>query len=563
MTERTTTPEGAPFGDLMERKRARKVSVGATADDLVARHLDEGRYFVALGLASAELERRGEGYETYARLARCEAVLGLLTRARRSWTSALRFRKTAEAFTGLGAIRFQTGDPEGAIRAFHEALAIDADHVETLESLATAHLHLGQAVDARRYANLVLARSPERLPSRLCRARAEILLGNARLARGDVGFVLSKGFKVDEARLLEVDLLLEDAEFESALFLAAQLCEKYPDSRECLDAFRRAFVAFDESGEEGALEDFLGGLDHFAPLAKPFSRPANSVPAETVDIVIPVHDAWLYVERCHAALTSASGPLLGRIILVDDASSAFTQSKLQALAEADDRVTLVRTARQSGFSKALARGLAVSDTKSFVALNSDTVVTEGWLEKLVSALRSSPGVTMVGPLSNNAGWQNYCEVLDREGRFHGTPTPSARCREDLAAEIGGRTGDALIPAQLIHGFCVLADRAAYDACGGLDEGAFPEGYGEFQDLSIRMRGAGHDLLVVADCVVFHEKGASLSQARRASLSLAGRKALYDRYSALNYLCLEMLSLRSPALEAFREDLRPVLEAWGY
>lgn len=547
--------------DLLARNRAKAKRTGKTIDALIEQHLKERRFFAALSEAMAELERAGARYETYARVARCEMILGFNARAKRSWTEALRFKETAQAYTGIGALNFQKGDTGAAIAAFHKALSLDARNLEALESLSAAHLYLEEPLAAQRYADLALRQDGERLESRLCRARAEIALGNHGRAEEDVAFVRARRYKENEVRLLEVDLLIHGEEFESAIFLAAQLCEKYPESRDCLDAFRRSYVAFDESDRRVDLVDFLEGLDHFTPLSEP-RDPVTTDADETVDVIVPVHNAWRAVEACIATVKAMSGPRLGRVILVNDASDPKVRDKLVALASDDDRIVLVEMAQRSGFSCALAFGVEESRAPAFVALNSDTIVTEGWLETLYAALRSEPQVAMVSPLSNNAGWQNYGTVIGDTGGYAGSRTPSARCRADLHAEISGRKRQSLVPMQMLHGFCVLVDRKAYDAQGGVDQKLFPEGYGEFQDLSIRMRAAGHDLVAVTDCVVFHERGASLSSTRRAALSLAGRKSLYARYSALNYLCLEMASVRTPALDDFRDVLRPVLDAWG-
>lgn len=547
--------------DLLARNRAKVLRTGEAIDALIAQHLNERRFFVALGEAMAELECAGAGYETYARVARCEMILGLNARAKRSWTQALRFKETAQAYTGIGALDFQQGDTDAAITAFQKALSLEATNLDALESLSAAHLYLEEPLAALRYADVVLRQDGERLESRLCRARAEIALGNHNRAKRDVAFVRARRYKEHEVQLLEVDLLINGEEFESAMFLAGQLCEKYPESRECLNAFRRAYAAFDEGDRREDLLDFLEGLDHFTPLRKRRDR-LDSCADETVDVIVPVHNAWRAVEVCIASLKATSGPRLGRVILVNDASDAKVRDKLVALAACDDQIDLVETTRQSGFSRALAFGVEESKASAFVALNSDTIVTDGWLDKLYAALRSDLQVAMVGPLSNNAGWQNYGPVLGQSGGFAGSRIPSARCREDLEAEISRWKRQSLVPMYMLHGFCVLVDRKAYDVQGGIDQELFPEGYGEFQDLSVRMRAAGHDLVAVADCVVFHERGASLSSARRAALSLAGRKSLYVRYSALNYLCLEMASVRTPALDDIRDDLRPVLDAWG-
>lgn len=528
---------------------------------VIAQHLKDSKFFLALGVASEDLNHLGAAYETYAQLAQCEMILGFYERANQSWKAAMQFEETAQAHLGIGIIWFQKGDTLKAICAFKAAHIIDRKNAEVLDSLSAAHLHINKPIAARYYANLALKICSERLESLLFRARAEIALGNHKLVREDIDFLKLRGYKANEVRLLEVDLLVENEEYDSAIFLASQLCEKYPESNTCLDVFRKAYLAFYESDRREEFFSFLEALEHFIPL--PIKRDlvcSACIPKEVIDVIIPVHNGWSLLKRCFDSVRTLSGPCLGRIILVNDCSDYATRLKLKHLVDTEENVVLIETSKQSGFSRALALGLNESTSTTFVALNSDTLVTEGWLDRLYTRLRSAKLVAMVGPLSNSAGWQNYGPVLSAKKGFASSAIPTAQLRADLNEEIIKK--DYCIQVHMLHGFCVLVDRKIYNNHGGLDQILFPEGYGEFQDLSIRMRESGHVLLLAADCLVFHEKGGSISSSRRAFLSMAGRKALYEKYSAINYLCLEMASIQNSALMQYRKALFPTLEELG-
>ena len=49
--------------------------------------------------------------------------------------------------------------------------------------------------------------------------------------------------------------------------------------------------------------------------------------------------------------------------------------------------------------------------------------------------------------------------------------------------------------------------------GGMDGAAFPSGYGEENDLCLRVRNAGYQLAVADDVYVWHSKSASFGAAR--------------------------------------------------
>jgi GT2 family glycosyltransferase len=430
------------------------------------------------------------------------------------------------------------------IAALNAGLALDADHVGLLSSLAVAQLNLEDYVAAQRYAARALAVDPDHKEAMLCRARAELKLGNSNLAAIYIESLLWTGYKQHEVLLLQIDVLSEQGDHEAAVLSAAELCETYPESVECLTSFRRAFRAFQQS--PARYIDFLAALKTPWFPAKALTHKQN-FPADQVriDVIIPVHNGLRQVKACLDSVLGHSGARLGKLILVNDDSAPDTVQALTAYAKARADTVLVQTMRRSGFTGAVLRGLAESDAPAFVVLNSDTVVPNGWLDRLYGALRSSDRPGMVSPMSNNATWQNYAVLAQ-----NGIPDPA---EWDRLARIGqGFCPASLAPLPILHGFCILVDRRAYDLIGGFDLNAYPEGYGETQDLSLRMISANLDLFVVTDCIVYHEQGGSISERRRENLTLSARKKLYETYSALNYLCLEMACYTDPVLSDVRK-----------
>jgi GT2 family glycosyltransferase/Tfp pilus assembly protein PilF len=531
-------------------------------DDQIAEHLRDRRFFVALSEAMRALRDEGETYEALARLARVETTLGFYTRARRSWSRALLFEQAPSAYVGLGTALFQEGKVEAARTAYECALDTDPGHISALISLGTLHLYNREFAAARRFATRAINLDPGNLEALLCRARAELGLGNIHLAEADLAALARKKYRGSEVQLLQIDLLSETGDFETALFLAAELCEAFPASRESLVAFRRAFTRFTKTAEPERLEDFFDSLEHAHPLGEPRDRPSVRYEAAGgIDVIIPVHNAPDHVKACIGSVLDKSGDRLGKIIIVDDNSDPATAEVLEEIARTEERVVLIHNGERCGFTRALMKGLERSDASHFVALNSDTLVTPGWLDALATCIRSDPDIAMAGPLSNSAAWQNYTHVFEEGWDFHATDIPDRGVRRDLTLAATRLTSKPLIEVPMLHGFCVMVERAKFDAVGGLDREAFPEGYGEFQDLSIRMRSEGQKLYVCADCIVFHSRGASLSSGRRAALSLAARETLYERYSALNYLCLEMMCCDNPELDAVRSTYARVIQSW--
>ncbi len=477
--------------------------------------LAQGQAFAALALAMRDLLETGENFDTVTRLARIESILGLNLRAKRSWQRALKIKKDALAYAGLGSVLFQMGDAAAGNMALNAGLALEPENTVLLSSLAVSHLYLQDFISAQRYAAQALSVDPDHLEATLCRAKAELMLGNLALASFYIDKLLQKGYKPKEVSLLQVDILHRQDQPEAALFIAATLCDENPNAFEAIKGFRRAFRTLIK--KPARYMEFMDGLDiAWRPARARVATCALPADHAKIDVIIPIHNALNQVEACIQTVRAHSAERLGRLILVNDGSTPQTVEALADFIGGHADTVLVHTLRRSGFTNAVLRGLAESDAPAFVVLNSDTLVPERWLDKLYSALRSGAKTAMVSPMSNNAVWQNYGPVFADDvfadgdvadgDSFCTAPFPVLQEHFRLARIGAGMGGDTLVPLPILHGFCILVDRSAYDAVGGFDLSAYPEGYGETQDLSLRFTKAGYDLFVVTDCIVYHERG---------------------------------------------------------
>ncbi|MCG8510953.1 MAG: glycosyltransferase, partial [Rhodospirillales bacterium] len=204
-------------------------------------------------------------------------------------------------------------------------------------------------------------------------------------------------------------------------------------------------------------------------------------------IVILTHNEWPITRLC---LESIRRWTLEdhEIIVVDNGSDDETVSRLTEMQD----VVLIENAENRGFAAAVNQGIRASRGRDVLLLNNDVVVTEGWLNRLRTALYSGPSIGMVGPCTNyTAGIQKVdaqYEGLDDLERF--------------AEEWRKSNRGVAAYAPILMGFCLLAKRAVLDRVGYLDE-RFRIGFFEDNDLSLRVKKAGYQLLNVRDVFVHH------------------------------------------------------------
>ena len=256
---------------------------------------------------------------------------------------------------------------------------------------------------------------------------------------------------------------------------------------------------------------------------------AEQAPGEpSVDVVVCVHDALQEVREClYSLLAKTERPL--RLIVVNDGSGEPATRFLRAFADRHPTVTLIhREAPPHGYTLAANRGIEASRSDYVVLLNSDTVLTPGWLERIVACGESHEQVGIVGPLSNAASHQSVPTVKDG-GAWATNPLPTWMTADAMATVVAAGGQRATPSLSFLNGFCYAIKRGTIEAVGLLDEGLFAEGYCEENDYSLRARAAGFELAVADDAYVFHAKSRSYGAEGRAELAGANYEKLLHKH----------------------------------
>lgn len=274
-------------------------------------------------------------------------------------------------------------------------------------------------------------------------------------------------------------------------------------------------------------------------------------PAPSIDIVVPVYNAPDDVRRCVASVL-AHTPATVRLLLIDDASPdrAIAQLFSEWRSVGDSRVELARNERNLGFTATANRGMNGSRA-DVVLLNSDTVVTRGWLDALVACAASDARIATVTPFSNNAeicSFPRFCED---------NPWPQERDAEPVRAALAASAVPTWPDLPTGVGFCMLVRRAALDSIGAFDLD-FGAGYGEENDFCLRAARAGWRNVLADDAFVVHAGGRSFA-GRKHALGERNLARLLDRhphYAVMveRYIAADPLRpLREAALSRLARD----------
>ncbi|MBM3684695.1 MAG: glycosyltransferase, partial [Actinobacteria bacterium] len=203
--------------------------------------------------------------------------------------------------------------------------------------------------------------------------------------------------------------------------------------------------------------------------------------ATPIDVVVPVFGAADDTTACLASVLGSTSGVRFEVVVVDDASpDPVLAAHLDELA-ARGRITLLRNEVNVGFVVSCDRAMALHPDRDVVLLNSDTLVFDGWLDRLCGAAAQDPSVGTVTPLSNDATLCSYPAPFALETAMD---PAEARLLDELAAEVNAGT---VVDLPTGVGFCMfvrggrLAERRCYrrlrlaprqrvlrDGAGGID-----------------------------------------------------------------------------------------------
>jgi GT2 family glycosyltransferase len=219
-----------------------------------------------------------------------------------------------------------------------------------------------------------------------------------------------------------------------------------------------------------------------------------------VSIIMVTHNNFSFTQSCLDSLFQKTHYPNMEVIIVDNASTDGTGDYLSELAHNKPEVGIILNDRNEGFAKATNRGISASSGEYVVLLNNDTVVTRGWLTKLIRHL-DDKRIGIVGPVTNSCCNEAKIEV-------------SYTSINELDAYAEQYNRDHLEPERfdikVLAMFCVAMRRNVLDEVGLLDE-RFEIGLFEDDDFSHRVRLKGYRVACAEDVFIHHFGEASFNK----------------------------------------------------
>lgn len=207
------------------------------------------------------------------------------------------------------------------------------------------------------------------------------------------------------------------------------------------------------------------------------------------------------------------------VILVDNNSA---DNSLAIIKPLFPQVIYIENKDNLGFGKANNQGLKIAKGEYLMFLNSDTIVLEGALNKLVQYLDTHADTMMVGPrlLNGDMTFQHACRrnlPNIKNSFFHLFRLTTIFKNSKAVNDYKKYTDDPNVTEQItgLSGAAMVFRRSVYEKIGGFDEAFFM--YGEDLDFCKRVFDQGWKTMYVSDAKIIHFGGGSSKKRRTQSL----------------------------------------------
>jgi GT2 family glycosyltransferase len=217
---------------------------------------------------------------------------------------------------------------------------------------------------------------------------------------------------------------------------------------------------------------------------------------DDVSIIVPVWNGRAMVERLLVCLRAQTHPA-AEILIVDNGSGDGAPEAAERLG-----ARVIRMGSNTGFSRAVNRGIKECTTEWLAVVNSDVEPAPDWLERLIEAARQ-PGT-----------WLAAGKILSASRRDHIDGTYDALCRGGCAWRVGHGRADGPEFSAARHIWFAPWTASLFRAelfrrVGCLDEGF--ESYLEDVEFGLRCACLNYPGRYAPDAVAYHVGSAALGK----------------------------------------------------
>ncbi|PSJ48029.1 hypothetical protein C7H85_04320 [Zobellella endophytica] len=243
-----------------------------------------------------------------------------------------------------------------------------------------------------------------------------------------------------------------------------------------------------------------------------------------VEVVIPVYGGNIETAECIASVLGARNTTPARITIVNDCSPDPLIVKLLDAVEREGHphLSIIHRTKNGGFSESVNIGIIAAGGKDVILLNADTVVQDGWIDRIMNAAAQDPTIGTITPLSNNG------EIVSLPYICKSLPVDSPELAKKVDEVAARLNPGKLVDLPVAIGFCMYIRRQCLNEVGLFDAATWGRGYGEEVDLCLKALSRGWRHVATADTFVVHRGNVSFGDEKLQRI-IESAKKIAERY----------------------------------
>lgn len=248
-----------------------------------------------------------------------------------------------------------------------------------------------------------------------------------------------------------------------------------------------------------------------------------------IDIIVPIYNAYEFTKDCIRSILRTTDLKTHNLILINDKSpdeKILPMLNKYKEENKDKNIIVLDNEENLGFVKTVNKGMKYSEN-DVILLNSDTEVTQNWIEKIQKCAYSNEYIATVTPFTNNGTIFSIPNFgVDNE-------LPQNMSLEEFAKLVEDCSEERYPQVTTGNGYCMYIKRNALYEIGLFDDITFEKGFGEENDFCYRALDYGYTNVLCDNTFIYHKgtqsfKVENMTQAR-AELVKDHMKKLTKKY----------------------------------
>lgn len=249
-----------------------------------------------------------------------------------------------------------------------------------------------------------------------------------------------------------------------------------------------------------SIEDWLSYYEGRPEIVQPLNSNIDNDKFPKISILILTFNNIIISKICLRSIYCNTTYPNFEVIVVDNASTDETPAWLKTYSRTHPNLKLILNSENIGFAGGNNQAAREATGEYLIFLNNDTVITQGWIERLLAQFQSDPGIGLVGPVTNATGNEALVPIS------YTTPSEMETFAHDRAISMSMLSFDI----RMLAFYCVMARKDQYKSSGGLDE-RYSVGMFEDDDLAVRYHQKGLRVVCAEDVFIHHFQGASFGK----------------------------------------------------